>query len=152
MLRKFSWNGMDRILAVMVLLAAGTTCLHAQACSNDTLRGGFGFKVTGTNTVRNVLFAITGRFEADGKGSITGVQVESVGGTVFATPFTATYTVNSDCTGNSAFTFPNGLVVHLFFVLVDNGNEAIIIDIGQGTVETGTAKKQFPTRRREIEE
>lgn len=144
------WNGKTRILTVMVLFVAITTCLQAQdACSDRSLHGGYGFKVTGTNVALNVDFATTGRFEADGAGGITGVQIESVGGTVLTTQFIATYRVNPDCTGSATFRFPNGLEANLSFVLVDNGNEAIIMVSDQGTVESGSAKKQFPNRHRE---
>lgn len=143
-------NRKTRILTIVLLLIAATTCAHAQdQCSDQSLRGGYGFQVTGSNLVLHVQFATSGRFEADGQGGITGVQTESVGGFVVTTKFRAVYAVNPDCTGSAIFSFPNGAEAHLNFVLVDNGNEAIIIVSDQGTVESGNAKKQFLNRRHE---
>lgn len=142
------WNRSTQILAALLFLLAGAIQLQAQDdCSVHSLQGAFGFRVTGINTALQAQFAVTGRFVADGEGSVTGIQLESVNGFQQPTTFHATYQVNPDCTGISVFTFQNGIVAHLFFVLVDDGNEVIIMDADLGTVETGTAKKQFPVRR-----
>lgn len=122
-------------------------CRDVQAqpkCTNSNLVGAFGFNVSGINTANGgIQFAITGRFEADGKGTFSGTGTQSVAGNISQTPFSGSYTVQADCTGSALFIFANGAEANLTFVLVSNGNEILIIDSGQGTVETGIAKKQF---------
>ena len=92
-----------------------------------------------------VLFAINGSFLADGQGTFYGTANESVGGQiVFQAAFKGTYTMRPNCTGTALFAFPNDQFANLEFVLVDDGNEMMILDTDKGTVEFGTAKKQFP--------
>lgn len=136
---------LSKWMIVLVLATMGTISAYAQEdCSNKNLNGAFGFLVAGTNVDANVLFAISGRFVSDGNGSFTGTGNQSVAGRVIEQfPFTGHYVVAPDCTGAAVFSFPGGLAARLDFVLVDNGNEIIILDADQGTVEYGRAKKQF---------
>ena len=120
-----------------------SSCLAAQTCSTESLKGAYGFSVKGTNVVANVQFAITGRFESDGEGHFAGAGSESVSGSVFHTAFQGTYEINADCTGSAILQFSNNVAAHLEFVLVDDAAEILIIDTDQGTIETGVAKKQF---------
>lgn len=136
-----SWKMWIRFV-VFLLMANVAAVAHAQDnCSAQTLNGPFGFHVSGTNIVRQVGFAIVGRFEANGNGKFTGSGTESTGGKVGKISFSGTYTVNADCTGSAVFTFENGAVAHLDFVLVDGGSEALIIDSDDGTIESGAVKR-----------
>jgi hypothetical protein len=63
------------------------------------------------------------------------------------TTFTGAYIVNPDCTGSARFLFFNGAEANLDFVITNDGNDVFIIDTDQGTVEFGTAKKQFVRHR-----
>jgi hypothetical protein len=111
-------------------------------CSSQTLKGGYGFSVTGTNTELNVQFAIMGRFLADGAGHFTGKATQSVAGHVDHTTFQGAYIVNADCSGTALFQFQSGVSATLDFVLAKEGTEVYIMDADNGTIETGTAKKQ----------
>jgi hypothetical protein len=129
-------------LFTCVLFTSSGTYAAAQGCSSKSLEGGYGFTVTGTNTALSLQFAISGRFVADGNGNFSGKATESVGGSVSQTPFTGRYEIQADCTGNALFQFSSGITSLLSFVLVDNGAEIYIMDQDDGTIETGTAKKQ----------
>jgi hypothetical protein len=130
-------------LAFMFLGGCTTYAAAQDECSNKSLKGGYGFNVSGTNVGLNVQFAITGRFLPDGNGHFTGKATQSVAGHVDHTTFDGTYTVNSDCSGTAVFQFQSGIKATLDFILVKNATEIYIIDADNGTIETGSAKKQF---------
>lgn len=125
-----------------LLLCAGSLRAQSQ-CSNTNLVGAYGFAVRGTNAAANLQFAITGRFVADGNGHFEGSGTQTVSGNLFKTSFQGGYHINSDCTGSATLTFTNGPSSNLDFVLVNDGKEVLLIVSDPGTVETGTAKKQF---------
>lgn len=138
---------MKHVCNVLLLCCVLTGYSHARvvACSDASLNGGFGFSVAGNNLTLGVAFAISGRFTADGQGHFTGNATENVAGTVSRTPFEGSYQTNKDCTGSAKFFFPGGVESSMDFVLVDNTNQLIITVTDQGTMESGTAQKQFPS-------
>ena len=146
-------RGTKVVLAVLFL--ALSVAAHAQAanaqdddapvCSNHSLKGAFGFQITGTNNFFGP-FAFSGRFAADGNGNITsGTGTESVAGDVVSgVPFIGTYTINADCTGKAVITFvrsDNQQQAGLNFTLVDDGHGILFMSSDQQTIETGTAQK-----------
>jgi hypothetical protein len=148
-------RGTKVVLAVLFL--AMSVAAHAQAanaqdndapvCSSQSLKGAFGFQITGTNNFFGP-FAFSGRFAADGNGNITsGTGTESVAGDVVSgVPFIGTYTVNADCTGKAVITFvrsDNQQQAGLNFTLVDDGHGILFMSSDQQTIETGTAQKIF---------
>ena len=138
---------------LLLLVVPFTCCLYAYSqpgCSNDLLEGAYGFAVSGINVTASginvtskALFALTGRFAADGKGHFSGEGTEAAGPKTGRITFKGQYNVQSDCTGSATFTFPDGTAAILSFVLVNDGNEVFIIDADSGAVETGAAKRQF---------
>ena len=143
-----------KFVTVVVLLLLSVGCCYAQsdsddACSNADLKGGFGFVIAGTNLPTGP-FAFMGRFVADGAGNLTGSATEQATFGVFRNvPFAAIYTVNPDCSGRAILTFTtseNHGQAQLDFVLVDDGKEILFIDSDRGSIETGSAKKQFSRR------
>ena len=130
-----------RLMVTCLLVSAAAMARGQETCSAQMLNGAFGFHVNGTNVIRGVGFAMVGRFEANGNGKFSGSGTESTGGNVGRISFTGTYSVNADCTGSAVFTFENGATAHLDFVLIDGGNEALIIDSDAGTVESGGARR-----------
>lgn len=138
-----------RVSAVILFLLVNISVLGAQSptasCSNASVAGGYGFTLSGQNINLDVSFAISGRFEADGKGGLSGAATQSVAGNTGRTAFTAVYTVNKDCTGNAKLTFVGGEESSIDFVLVENGAELLMIVSDQGTLETGNAKRQIET-------
>jgi hypothetical protein len=139
-------GGARKCMVVLALLSTWSICARAQnTCSNQNMVGAFGFVVSGTNVQFNIQFAIIGRFVADGQGGFTGTATESTGGHIAPQiPFKGKYTVRPDCSGFATFAFPGDQNANLEFVLVDDGQELMILDADAGTVEHGTAKKQFP--------
>jgi hypothetical protein len=151
---KYLLNCKIKTLSTLLMLFLAVPYLHAQddaddhsipACSNESLRGQFGFKITGTNLAIGP-FAFIGRFEADGLGNIIGKGTEAIPQGIFRPPFSAVYTVQPDCTGVAILTFTateNAAQARLDFVIVDDGNEIIFLDSDRGVIESGEAKKQF---------
>lgn len=142
-------SSMPRVLGIAVFLLMTFCYGYAQddnACSNKSLKGSFGFRITGTNGAVGP-FAFVGHFVADGEGNITGAGTEAILPVVGRNqPFAATYTVNADCTGSAVLTFTSPDAhssARLDFVLVDDGKEIMLIDTDRGTVESGVARKQF---------
>lgn len=144
-----SINGGTKVLFA-VLLFALSAAAYAQdepTCSIASLKGSFGFTISGTNNFFGQ-FAFSGRFAADGRGNITsGTGTESVAGDVVSgVPFIGSYTINADCTGKAIITFvrsDNQQQAGLNFTLVNNGKGIMFMSSDQQTIETGTAQKIF---------
>jgi hypothetical protein len=131
------------VMILAAVMLAPALAAAEPTCDASSLTGAFGFHLTGTNTQRSALYAIVGRFEADGKGVLIGSATHSVQGAITRVKFTGTYTVNADCTGTSRITFPNDITAGLDFVLTSDLNEFFIIDLGQGNIESGSGRRQF---------
>ena len=86
-------------LACMSILAmAANAHAGAKTCSNHTLSGSYGSTLTGT--VNNLPFAAVNLVSSDGDGNTNGSGTIVYNGTVIPSAFTATYTINSDCSGS----------------------------------------------------
>ena len=133
------------LTGMMVLaMATGAKADGAPYCSNATLKGQYATTITGTVTVSGVLvpFARLDIFTADGKGNISGTGTDVVDGSVSTdVPFSATYTINSDCSGT--WSTPSGVTVNA--AIKQDGSEVQIIftsvysDLSPATI-TGLAK------------
>ncbi len=132
-------------LSVLLIVLTGTAFSSGpRECSNATLEGAFGFSLNGKNIALNAEYLLVGRFEADGKGEYKGAGSQSVNGRVARGEFSGTYTVNPDCTGTAEIIFAKTEVkAQLGFVLVNDGNEIYLMDVGGKTVEFGQAKRLF---------
>lgn len=141
------WNILRNALVIsnICLFASAASSQTPKACSNADLKGTYGFSFRGTNLGMKVSMVMMGRFEADGQGNFKGIESESVNGRVArGAGFNGTYTINPDCTGSSEITFEvSNVKSKMDFVLVDDGNEIFIVDVGGGTAESGEAKRQF---------
>lgn len=132
------------LLAALCALSAYSFAETPKACSNATLAGSYGYSVHGTNLEAKFDFVMVGNFETDSQGTFNGTESESVNGKVARGPFTGTYAVRPDCSGSAKLKFlKSNVEVLLDFVLVANGNEMYIIDMGGGNVEFGEGKRQF---------
>ncbi|HUI43126.1 MAG TPA: hypothetical protein VL523_14280 [Terriglobia bacterium] len=125
-------------LASLIMLAMTSTARAGdKGCSNRTLSGSYGATLTGT--VNGEPFAALDSVTSDGHGNITGTGTISLDGTIIPSTFTATYTVNSDCTGS--FSSSSGTTENL--VITQDGSEVQFIvtatALGPATV-TGSAK------------
>jgi hypothetical protein len=112
-------------------------------CSAASLHGTFGFTATGTVNGAGPV-ARVGWETFDGEGNASGTATTSVNGAVFPSTFTATYTVNPNCTGTATEDDSNLGPVHDDLVIVDAGREIQAISADQGGTVTAVWKKQFP--------
>lgn len=110
-------------------------------CSFASLRGAFGFTATGmVNGLGSVVRV--GREVFDGKGHASGTATTSVNGSILQSTFTATYTVNPDCTGTMTEVDSAIGTAHDNIVLVNGGQrlQAMGVDPGE-TVEAHWEKQ-----------
>ncbi len=126
-------------LAGFALLFALGTAQNAQAkkaCSNATLSGDYAVVITGSIT--GLPFGAVDLATADGNGNISGSGTTAFAGTISVATFTATYTVNSDCSGSA--TFSSGRTQN--FVVNQDGSEVRLIETDNpNAVVTGQGKR-----------
>jgi hypothetical protein len=107
------------------------------ACSNATLKGHYSALLTGS--VDGLPFAALDLVVSDGNGNISGTGTVVVNGTPMPTSFTATYSVNPNCSGS--FVSDTGTIEDITVSL--DGSEVQILltasPLGAATV-TGVAK------------
>jgi len=107
-------------LSMSALCAASV--VHAQQCSDRTLKGSFGYTVTGSivtpvGPLVSGPFAAVGRIVFDGDGHVSTVRSLSDNGNVIQNDSgSGTYTLKSDCTGS-------------FNITVGPPGEAIVLDL-----------------------
>lgn len=124
-----------------VLFAGSAFGQQNESCNLRDLKGAYGFTIVGKNLDLGVGYILSGLFRSDGNGNFTGSGKQTVGVQATGAKFTGTYQVNSDCTGTAHLRFVDGLQSDLFFILVQDGEEAIILDVGTGVLESGDAKR-----------
>jgi hypothetical protein len=129
------------MFAAIVVLASATKAEAKHPCKVGSLKGTYGYTVTGTN-VGSGPVATVGIFATDGAGTLSGSETDSSNGVVAKRTVTGTYAVNGDCTGSTTFTDNFGRTTHLDFVIDQKGTEICFIETDPGTVTTGIARKQ----------
>ena len=107
--------------AIVLNMVSNVHAQPAKACSNATLRGDYGATLTGT--VNNLPFAALNLVNGDGNGNITGEGTIVYNGAVIPSSFTATYTINPDCSGS--FSSSSGTTENI--VVSRDGSEVQII-------------------------
>ena len=136
------------ILAACVslfLAPSGSAQSHPEprTCSSETLSGNYGILIEGIILGPNLQLRTVSMARFDGAGGLAEVSHVVLDGTPPAEEWkadTATYIVNSDCTGVVTFNTPPGappLVLH--FVVTKNGTE--ILGVVDGAAITLTAHK-----------
>jgi hypothetical protein len=100
------------------------------ACSVSSLRGTYAVQAQGTIVGQLPGFPPppfpideAALVSFDGAGNLSGKTTLNIGGVVLQPTFTGTYTVNSDCTGNTTVHSSLGFVVHDATILVRGGRE-----------------------------
>jgi hypothetical protein len=117
------------ILSFAMLLAVLTPAAHATNCSTATVAGDWGFTLTGTLLLPTgpVPAAAVGRVSVDNRGNGVGTEARNVGGQYADETLTATWTVNSDCTGTLyAKIYENGQLARISVTTItfdDNSSE-----------------------------
>jgi hypothetical protein len=114
------------LLAVFALAAASSPQVLASGawyhtCSNATLSGSYGASLSGT--VNGLPFDALDLVVADGQGNMTGTGTIVYNGAVMPTSFTATYSVNADCTGS----FASSTGTNEDFIISQDGSQVQII-------------------------
>jgi hypothetical protein len=124
----------------------------AQVCSNFSLKGSYGYTVTGSITASSGPFvagpfAAVGRITFDGSGHVQTVRTLSNNGTILQNDAgTGTYTLNKDCTGSFNITVgPPGNTVQLSLnIVLDDNYELRGIVTNTNFVLVFEGKKQQP--------
>jgi hypothetical protein len=75
-----------------------------------------------------------------GNGTFTGTGTQSIDGAINTVSITATYTVNSNCSGSATLTV-GGMTVTQNFNIQPDGSEVDIISTSSGTTITAVAKR-----------
>jgi|SRR5215469_15325232 len=123
--------------------AMGQSGEALQTCSNRTLSGNFGMLIEGTILGPNLPLRTVSMAHFDGTGNLAEVSHVVLNGLPSGDEWkadTASYVVNSDCTGVVTFNTPPGeppLVAHL--VVAKHGTE--ILGVVDGAAITLTAHK-----------
>jgi len=147
--------------ALFVLgIAPGAHANDDKACSNATLKGGFGFTSTGTilpaffglpDTYDPFAppagpFAEVGRQTFDGKGGTEYIAtITNNGSPTPGLDFKGTYSVSKDCTGSMTLsqTVPFPATLTLYFVIDNDGTEIRALSTDANLVESRVYRKQF---------
>jgi hypothetical protein len=126
-----SFNNFLPLALLTVLVLSPAIGARAQACSDRTLKGAFGYTVTGSivqNTGPLVAgpFVAVGRIVFDGKGGVSTVRSVNDNGYVFQNDTgKGTYSMNQDCTGSFNITVgPPGSQIELTLdIVLDDGDQ-----------------------------
>jgi hypothetical protein len=120
---------LKRHLAAVLLVLGAVSAVPANAqtgCSNFSLAGDYSIKITGAILAGPLAGPVNGvnLTHFDGSGNLTSVDHVIINGVVPAVQWRAavgTYSVNTDCTGQASFTYPDGQSPGLtyFFVLTN---------------------------------
>jgi len=135
-------------VASMVLLvtsAASAPGGQSGACSNATLRGEYGFTITGQILAGPAAGPVAGVAMEffDGRGNLTQLDHVAHNGNPPAVqwrPATGTYTINANCTGTEEIDFTDGSPsLHLSMVVLRFGREirVVVNDPGIATTALG---------------
>jgi hypothetical protein len=142
-------------LAIVLALTAAALAPQASAqqpfCSNLTLRGAYGYTVTGSVTsafgpLVPGPFAAVGRLVFDGFGHVTTVRSLSNNGFVLTNDSgSGTYQVSSDCTGsfNISVGPPNNITILKLNLVIDDTDQIRAIVTNPGTVLALEGRKQI---------
>jgi hypothetical protein len=134
---------MKRIVSLTTLIAAFgvlTLAPNLQAsgpyCSNATLKGTYSATITGT--LAGAPFAELDLITSNGDGTFSGTGTVSENGVISTgVPVSATYTVNSDCSGSAVLA--SGVTQN--FNIQPDGSEVDIISTNSGATITAVAKR-----------
>jgi len=119
-----------------------------KGCSNDTLRGTFAYRATGSSVapLPPGQYAEVGAQTFDGRGGTTANGMASINGSAMPSAATGAYTVNSDCTGTFTLEIAPGLTAHYFFVIADGGAEYQAVCLDPVAVLTRIGRRLYPGR------
>ena len=134
--------------AAVVLAGSAADAQTAGDCSLSTLRGAYGYTVTGVTGITGgsdgTPFAAVGVLTFDGDGGFENVRTVSSNGAIQRNvPGTGTYTLGRDCRGTLTFSGgARGGAMENDIVVDDGGKELRLISAGSGTVLTLIGRKR----------
>jgi hypothetical protein len=129
-----------RLLTALVGLGVVVVAQPCVACSNATLKGNYGFVLTGVNNTP-VLTATVGQIAADGTGGLTGSETVSDDGVITSNvSITGSYELNKNCTGTATITPAGGSASNYSLVVV--GTQFEMVETDAGYTESGYAQAQ----------
>jgi hypothetical protein len=121
-------------LAVLSLVTPAVA-RDGRKCSNATLNGSYSATIIGT--LGGQPFAELDLVTSTGIGAFTGNGTLSMNGVISPVSFTATYTVNSDCSGSASLS--TGVTQN--FNIKSDGSEVMLVATTPGATATGDAKQ-----------
>ena len=122
--------------AILGLVSAPQARAHGLHCSNATLNGTYSASITGT--LGGAPFAELDLVTSNGNGTFSGTGTISEDGVISTgVPVSATYTVNSDCSGSAVLS--SGVTQN--FNIKADGSEVDIIATVSGATVTAVAKR-----------
>lgn len=141
---------MKRILSALLTLAAAAALVpavhahdHDRGCTAATLKGKYGFTFSGFQLQSGISLPFYGAGSGtfDGEGNVSAAFTFSFNGQIGTSPYTATYTVNPDCTGSVTATPGSGGDNFALFI-VGTGDEIFAADTTDGETVTADFKRQ----------
>jgi hypothetical protein len=106
------------------------------SCSLSTLKGTYIFECAGVQGSAQTHFAFAGKEQFHGDGTVNGVYTYSDKDNVLRhVSYTATYTVDPDCTGRYTSTDENGAVIHNDMFFPRDGSELDMVTTDPGDVD-----------------
>jgi hypothetical protein len=113
-------------------------------CSANQVRGTYSLSESGLQS-GNSPFGFVAKFQADGRGNVTNGSGTVANGHVVINnlTFTATYTVNADCSGTLAMAnvSPAFQAKTFNFVVLEDGQKLLLIDTITNNIETAVAQR-----------
>jgi hypothetical protein len=149
---------MSKFVKLLFAFAGGVIALSslptagAQSCSNKSLKGSFGYTVTGT-IVKNVGPLVAGPFVAVGKITFDGVggvqttrSLNDNGNVLQHDSGTGTYSLNKDCTGSFTISVgpPTDLITLSLDIVLDDTYELRGVVTTASVVLSFDGRKQWP--------
>jgi hypothetical protein len=127
------------------LQASGSDRVH---CSNETLKGNYGFTITGIRpaTRGGPQVAVVGTALTTFHGDGTFDQFDNINVDSTSDPYqpdrpgTGTYTLNPDCSGSMTLT-AGGVTLDLSIIVVDNGREVRTAVVTPNVIITSNGRK-----------
>ena len=116
------------------------------SCSNVTLKGTYPFAETGWSISAQggaTPYARAGFNTFAGDGTGTGVLTVNSNGVVVENneTFTATYSINADCTGTVVFNRADGSLVHFNMYVSPSGEQFRLVETDPGSVDAETVTR-----------
>jgi hypothetical protein len=126
---------------IFAALAAAEGNGEGKGCSNATLKGRYGFVISGTKPsgpppapLENMIGTAVTTF--DGHGNLTQIDNihSSISPLILDRPGTGTYSIRDDCSGTMALNNPGSPTLEARIVVVDKGREVRVVVMAPATV------------------